>query len=179
MKINKFVSVILILILVSMLSAWSNSYQNSSDKNISGEHSGSAEVPKGLSVAKNPIYKVGSQVVVKADHMKGMYGAKATIVGAYNTTAYIVTYAPTTGGPMVKNHKWVIQEEMKDAGMKTLKPGTEVILEANHMEGMKGAKGIIDLAVPTTVYIINYIPTTGGPVVKNHKWVIETELSVE
>jgi hypothetical protein len=106
-----------------------------------------------------------------------MYGAKATIVGAYDTTAYVVTYTPTTGGPIVKNHKWVIHEEIKNTGPKTLEPGTEVILEANHMEGMMGAKGTINSAVHTTVYMIDYFPTTGGPVVKNHKWVIESELS--
>ncbi len=182
MKSEKFTTGILMLIVVLMLSAWtSSSNQNSSDINMNTEemHSGSAEVPKGLKEAKNPTYKVGSQVVVKAYHMKGMYGAKATIVGAYDTIAYVVTYTPTTGGPIVKNHKWVIQEEVKNAGTKTLKPGTEVTLEANHMEGMMGAKGIIDSAVPTTVYMIDYIPTTGGPMVKNHKWVIESELSAK
>jgi hypothetical protein len=181
MKSKKFTAGILMLILVLMLSAWtSNSIQNSYDKNIMGDmHSSSAEVPKGLKEAKNPTYKVGSQVVVKADHKKGMYGAKATIVGAYDTTAYVVTYTPTTGGPIVKNHKWVIQEDIKNAGPKTLKPGTEVTLEANHMEGMMGAKGTINSAVQTTVYMIDYIPTTGGPTVKNHKWVIESELSAK
>jgi hypothetical protein len=52
----------------------------------------------------NPTYKVGSKVVVKADDMKGMYGARATIVGAYDTTAYGVTCTSTTGGSIVKNH---------------------------------------------------------------------------
>jgi hypothetical protein len=33
-----------------------------------------------------------------------MYGARATIVGAYDTTAYGVTCTPTTGGSIVKNH---------------------------------------------------------------------------
>ena len=182
MKSGKFVTWILMLILMLMLSAWtSSSNQNSSDINMNTNdmHSGSAEVPKGLKVAKNPTYKVGSQVVVKAHHMKGMYGAKATIVGAYDTTAYTVTYTPTTGGPIVKNHKWVIQEEIKNAGTITLKPGTAVTLEANHMEGMMGAKGTINSAVHTRVYMIDYLPTTGGPMVKNHKWVIESELSAK
>ena len=189
MKSKKIVTGIVILIVALLLSAWSsNSNQESSEKNINMDHksmkmdgmlSGSAEVPEGLKVAKNPTYKVGSQAVVKADHMEGMYGAKATIVGAYDTIAYAVTYIPTTGGPKVKNHKWVIREEIKNAGDKTLKPGTEVILEADHMEGMIGAKGTIDSAKHTTVYMIDYTPTTGGPKVKNHKWVTESELSTE
>ena len=142
-------------------------------------HSGSSEVPEGLQEAKNPTYKLGSEATIKADHMKGMNGAKATIVGAYDTTVYTVSYTPTTGGEKVANHKWVIQEEIKDADDKTLKPGTEVTLEADHMEGMKGAKATIDSAEKTTVYIVDYTPTTGGEKVTNHKWVTENELSAK
>ncbi|WP_394514454.1 YdhK family protein [Priestia aryabhattai] len=142
-------------------------------------HSTSSEVPEGLQEAKNPKYKVGSQAIMKADHMKGMDGAEATIVGAYDTTAYVVDYTPTTGGEKVTNHKWVIQEEIKDADDKNLKPGTEVTLEADHMKGMKGAKATIDSAEKTTVYMVDYTPTTGGEKVKNHKWVTESELSAK
>jgi hypothetical protein len=54
-------------------------------------HSTSGQFPKGLREAKNPTFKVGSQAFIKADHMPGMKGAKA-IVGAYDTTAYAVSY---------------------------------------------------------------------------------------
>ncbi len=140
-------------------------------------HSGSGEVPKGLKEAESPTYQVGSKAVINADHMKGMDGAEATISGAYDTTVYTVTYTPTSGGEKVKNHKWVIHEEIKDAGDKPLTPGTEVILEADHMKGMKGAKATIDSAEQTTVYMVDYTPTTGGERMKNHKWVTESELS--
>ncbi|WP_394542667.1 YdhK family protein [Priestia aryabhattai] len=140
-------------------------------------HSTSGEVPEGLQEAKNPKYEVGSQAVINADHMEGMDGAKATIVGAYDTTVYTVSYTPTTGGEKVTNHKWVIQEELKDADNKTFKPGDEVTLEADHMEGMKGAKATIDSAEKTTVYMVDYTPTTGGEKVTNHQWVTESELS--
>lgn len=109
--------------------------------------------------------------------MKGMKGAKATIVGAYDTTAYAVSYTPTTGGPKVTNHKWVIHEEIENAGAEPFKPGDEVVLEADHMPGMKGAKATIDSAEKTTVYMVNYEPTTGGDPVKNHMWVTGSELS--
>jgi Protein of unknown function (DUF1541) len=141
------------------------------------EHSSSGEVPAGLKDAQNPKYKVGSQAILKSDHMEGMNDAEATIVGAYDTTAYAVTYTPTTGGEPVKNHKWVIQQEIKDAGDKTLEPGTKVTLKADHMEGMMGAIGTIDSAEKTTVYMVDYTPTTGGEKVTNHKWVTESELS--
>lgn len=106
-----------------------------------------------------------------------MNGATATIVGAYTTTAYTVSYTPTTGEEKVNNHKWVIHEEIKDTGSEPYSPGTEVILTADHMKGMDGAKATIDSVEPTTVYMVDYTPTTGGEPVKNHKWVTESELS--
>ncbi|WHY68449.1 YdhK family protein [Neobacillus sp. SuZ13] len=143
------------------------------------DHSGTGEVPEGLKEANNPTYKVGTNAIVHSEHMEGMNGAKATIVGAYDTVVYAVTYTPTTGGEPVKNHKWVIQEEIKDAGTKTLEPGTKVTLNADHMEGMMGATGTIDSAEKTTVYMIDYTPTNGGEKVTNHQWVTESELSAK
>ncbi|MCM3169993.1 MULTISPECIES: DUF1541 domain-containing protein [Peribacillus] len=145
--------------------------------NMDMNDSSSGEVPEGMKVAENPTYKVGSKAIINADHMEGMQDAEATIVGAYDTMIYAVSYTPTTGGERVENHKWVIQEDIEDAGDKTLKPGTEVILEADHMKGMKGATAEIDSAEESTVYMVDYTPTTGGEEVKNHKWVTESELS--
>ncbi|WP_454190964.1 DUF1541 domain-containing protein [Paenibacillus sp. Marseille-Q7038] len=142
-------------------------------------HSSSGEVPNGLEEAENPTYPVGSEVILKTDHMEGMNGAEATIVGAYETTAYEVSYTPTTGGESVNNHKWVIHEEIKDLTNETLKDGTEVTLEADHMPGMKDAPAVIDSSEMTTVYMVDYTPTTGGEPVKNHKWVTEEELSAK
>ncbi|GIP25212.1 hypothetical protein J23TS9_03420 [Paenibacillus sp. J23TS9] len=153
----------------------SNSDMNHSDMN----HSGSGEVPQGLKNASNPAFKVGSQAVIQADHMPGMKGATATIAGAYDTTAYAVTYTPTTGGDPVKNHKWVIHEELKDAGEQPYEVGAKVVLEADHMKGMKGADATIESAKHTTVYMVDYTPSTGGEPVKNHKWVTEDELTAK
>ncbi|MEK6990559.1 YdhK family protein [Paenibacillus sp. FSL K6-1566] len=140
-------------------------------------HSGSGEVPEGLKEAKNPTYGIGTQAVIDSDHMAGMKGATATIVGAYDTTVYTISYTPTTGGEEVKNHKWVIHEELQNPGAPPLQPGTEVVVNADHMEGMKGATARIDSAEQTTVYMVDFTPTTGGEEVKNHKWVTESELS--
>jgi len=109
--------------------------------------------------------------------MPGMKNAKATIVGAYDTIVYSVSYTPTTGGARVTNHKWVVQEEIKNAGEEPFKPGSVVTLLANHMPGMKGATATIESAERTTAYMVDYIPTTGGQPVKNHKWLIRSELS--
>ena len=136
----------------------------------------SGEVPEELKVAESPTYEVGSKAFIKADHMEGMEGAKATIVGAYDTTAYAISYTPKSGEEKVENYKWVIHEELQDAGDPPLEPGTEVTINAAHMEGMEGTTAKIDSAEETTVYMVDFTPTTGGEEVKNHKWVIESEL---
>jgi hypothetical protein len=139
--------------------------------------SSSGEVPEGLKTAENPTYPVGGKAIIQDAHMEGMKGAEATIVGAYDTTVYTISYTPTTGGERVENHKWVIHEELIDAGDAPLEPGTEVKTEASHMEGMEGATVEIDSAEQTTVYMVDFTATTGGEEVKNHKWVTESELS--
>ncbi|MFX3637313.1 MAG: YdhK family protein [Candidatus Pristimantibacillus sp.] len=158
-----------------------NPPNNNQQENQAGmDHSNNAgEVPKGLKDAIDPTYKVGSQVIIKANHMEGMNGATATIVGAYDTTVYTVSYIPTTGGEKVTNHKWIIHEEIKDRRDKSYDSGEEVILEADHMQGMKGAKAVIDSAKQTTIYMVDYTPTTGGEIVKNHQWLTESELSTK
>ncbi|WP_433751197.1 YdhK family protein [Falsibacillus pallidus] len=192
MKGKKIAAIFITIITALALSACSSS-DNSSSKKETGEQqkkdgdqmnmdhskmdmSGSDGVPKGLKDDQDPTYKVGSKAIVTADHMKGMKGAEAKIVGAYDTTAYAISYNPTNGGKRVTNHKWVIQEEIQGAGDEELKKGTEVTVNADHMEGMNGAKATIDSAEKTTVYMIDYKPTNGGKTVKNHKWVTESEL---
>ncbi|WLR57197.1 YdhK family protein [Mesobacillus subterraneus] len=141
------------------------------------EHSGSGELPEGLQEAANPTYKVGSKAIITEDHMPGMDGAEAEIVGAYDTVVYSLSYDPTNGGDRVEKHKWVIHEELLDAGDEPLKPGDEVTIHTDHMEGMKGAKAIIDSAEEMTVYMVDFVPTDGSEKVTNHQWVTEDELS--
>ncbi|WP_273852599.1 YdhK family protein [Guptibacillus spartinae] len=155
----------------------SNSSANSESHMEEMEHSGSPEVPEGLKRAEDPTYPEGSKAMIETDHMAGMKGAEATITGAFETTAYVVSYMPTNGGDPVENHKWVIHEELDQPDSGPLAPGTEVTLKASHMKGMEGAKATIDSANQTTVYMIDYMPTTGGEKVTNHKWVTEDELS--
>ncbi|KIY20854.1 MULTISPECIES: YdhK family protein [Mesobacillus] len=153
------------------------SYENNEGDHAGMNHSGSGEVPEGLKEAENPAFEVGREIVVNSDHMQGMNGAAGTIVGAYDTTVYAVSYTPTTGGEKISNHKWVIHEELENAADQPYKPGDEVVLMADHMKGMNGATATIDTAEQTTVYMIDFTPTSGGAVVKNHKWVTEEELT--
>lgn len=141
-------------------------------------HSGTGEVPEGIIKAENPTFPVGSTAIIQADHMGGIKGAEATIIGAYDTIVYTVSYIPTNGGEPVINHKWVIQEDLEGVGEEPLKVGTEAKINADHMEGMKGATATINSAEETTVYMVDYISTTGEKVT-NHKWLTESELAVE
>lgn len=143
------------------------------------DHSGSGEVPADLQKAENPTFEVESQAIIETGHMDGMKGAEATIAGAYNTTAYAVTFTPTTGGEPIENHKWVIHEELENPGDEPLEAGDEVTLAADHMEGMDSATATIDSVEETTVYMIDFTPTTGGEPVTNHKWVTESELTAK
>lgn len=154
-----------------------NTNQESDHMNM--DHSGSGDVPKDLKEAENPAFAAGSQAIIETNHMNGMKGAEATISGAFDTTVYEVTYTPTSGGEPVENHKWVIHEELENPGDQPLKAGAEAVLAADHMEGMDGATATIETAEQTTVYMVDFTPTTGGDPVTNHKWVVENELSAK
>src|SRR5699024_8153892 len=118
--------------------------------------SSAGEVPDDLAEAEDPEYPVDSQAVIKGNRMKGIDGAEATVTGEVETTADSVTDTATTGGGPVEDHKWVIHEEIEDAGDAPFEPGDEVVLEATHMEGMEGATATIDSAEDTTVYMVSY-----------------------
>lgn len=141
------------------------------------DHSSDGSLPEGIMEAENPTYPVGSEAMVETDHMEGMKGATATIVGAFATTAYSINYTPTDGGEEVKDHKWVVHEELEDPAAAPLEEGTEVTVHADHMAGMEGATAEVESAEQTTVYMIDYMSEEDGEEVTNHKWVVEDELS--
>ena len=130
--------------------------------------------PEGIAEASEPTYPVGTEVQLTADHMEGMDGATATISGAFDTYTYSVNYTPAGGGDPVTDHKWVVQEEIEDAGDARLADGTEVTLLAEHMEGMEGVKATIASSTDETVYMVDY--ETDGMKMTNHKWVVESEI---
>lgn len=149
-------------------------YQNAEHSQLHQDNP--EEVPQKLMQADNPAFKKGDKVTILADHMKGMKGAEGEVTGAYKTTAYMVSYTPLTEGAPVKNHKWVIHEELLTGEEPPLEPGTEVVISANHMKGMEGATAVIESAEETNVYMVDYT-STDGEEVKNHKWLIESELA--
>lgn len=130
--------------------------------------------PAGIQEATDPTYAVGDSVILNADHMPGMDGAEAKISGAFDTTTYSVSYTPTDGGEAVTNHKWVVHEELADHGEAPLEAGSQVILNADHMPGMKGAEATIDSSTDETVYMVDF--EMDGMEMTNHKWVVESEI---
>jgi hypothetical protein len=196
MKMKKILSLLVSFLIISLAACGTNNQDNagntgnnteenhqehnSEEENTGHEgldHSGSGEIPEGMNEAENPKYEVGSKAKIEKGHMPGMKGAEATVVGAYETTVYRVSYDPQTGGDRVENHEWVVHEELKEAGEEPFNPGDEVTIEAEHMEGMKGAVAEVDTAESKTVYVIDFTPTDGSDPVKNHLWVTEEELS--
>ena len=130
--------------------------------------------PAGIEEAEDPTYPVGTEVTLTADHMPGMDGATATISGAYDTTAYAVSYTPTDGGDPVTNHKWVVQEELDGVGGEKLKAGDIATITAEHMSGMQGAEATIDSSTDETVYMVDI--DSPEMTMKRHKWVVESEI---
>ena len=131
-------------------------------------------VPEGMTEAADPEYPVGTKVTLTADHMDGMNGATATIVGAYDTYTYAIDYTPTDGKDPVLDHKWVVQEELKDVGDDRLDDGTEVTVTAEHMQGMRGTTATIASSTDETVYVVDF--EADGMTMTNHKWVVESEI---
>lgn len=127
-----------------------------------------------MAAAASPRFPVGSQVTLTADHLDGMVGARATVVGAYDTYTYAVDFTPTTGGGLIEDHRWVVQEEISDAGDERLADGTEVRLAAAHMDGMDGAAARIARSTDETVYVVDF--EADGMKMTNHKWVVESEM---
>ena len=68
-----------------------------------------------------------------------------------------------------------VPEDLQTAENPTYPVGSTAVIQADHMH-MDGAEATISGAFDTTVYTVSYIPTTGGEMVEDHKWVIHEEL---
>lgn len=130
--------------------------------------------PEGITAAADPLYPIGTAVILAADHMPGMDGVQATISGAFDTTTYSVSYTPTDGGDPLTDHKWVVHEELDSPDEAPLAEDTEVVVNADHMPGMDGAEATIDSWTDETVYMVDF--EMDGMAMTNHKWVVESEI---
>lgn len=171
--------IFLILASALVLSACSNKEEQSEEaKNHEGhmKHNDESKAPEDMTETAQGKFEKGDKVTITAGHMPGMKGAEATVKGAYKTHAYVVSYEPTNGDKKVNNHKWVVNEEIKEAPEHGFSAGDTVKLEADHMPGMKGATADIDDVEETTVYMVDYKSKDDGKTVKNHKWMTDDEL---
>lgn len=136
----------------SSMTSDSSASSSGTSEAMGGHKTDGGAPPEGIEQASSPTYPVGTRVTLTADRMPGMKGADATISDAFDTTAYSVSYTPTEGGERVTDHKWVVHEELEDAGDAPLEAGTEVVLAADHMAGMDGAEATIDSSTDETVW---------------------------
>ena len=168
--------IFLILASALVLSACSNKEEHSEGTNNHKDHNDESKAPEDMTATTKGKFEQGDKVTITAGHMPGMEGAEATVKGAYKTHAYVVSYKPTNGDKKVNNHKWVVNEEIKEAPEHGFSAGDTVKLEADHMPGMKGATADVDDVKETTVYMVDYKSTDDGKTVKNHKWMTDDEL---
>lgn len=131
-----------------------------------------------LTPAAAPLYPVGSEVLLNADHMEGMRSAVAKVSGAFDTVLYAVDYVHTETGEPVKAHKWVIREEIEGHGGEPFAAGDTVRLLPGHISSMggEGAEATIAQVLPGVAYMVDFTPTGGGEPVTYHQWVSEDEL---
>lgn len=142
-----------------------------------GHGSGEMTPVEDLAPALYPDFPVGTYVVIHTDHMANMVSARGRISGAYNTKVYGVSYQDPMTGEEIKDHKWVIHEEVANSKGKEYALGDQVILKADHMEGMAGTTATITLIDPGPVYMVDYLPSDGSAEEKNHQWVTGDEIT--
>ncbi|WEV77203.1 YdhK family protein [Janibacter cremeus] len=158
----------------SSMTSGSSESEHGSGEEMTDHQADGGPPPQGAERASSPTYPVGTRVTLTADHLSGTKGAEASISGAFDTTAYSVSYTPTDGGERVTDHKWVVHEELEDPGKAPLAAGTETGLDADHMTGMDGAEATIDRSTDETVYMVDL--TIDGETMTNHKWFVESEI---
>ncbi|UDM31896.1 DUF1541 domain-containing protein [Lentilactobacillus laojiaonis] len=142
------------------------------------------QVPlEGLMVAQAPNFKKGDSVTLLVDHVMAhmvmkMKGAPATIVAGYNTRAYAVDFYTTNDHTLVKDHKWIIQREIKGEtdDSPALSIGSKITIEANHMPGMRGAEATIVDSQEGNIYIVDVPAYEGQKPMMNHRWFMQDEM---
>lgn len=128
--------------------------------------------------AANPEYPVGTEVLLAANHMPGMQGAIARVSGAFETTLYAITYTRRDTGEVVKDHKWVIHEEITGHGEDPFSVGEIITLLPGHISGMggEGVQAEITELSPGVAYMVDFSPVDGSEHITGHQWVSEEEL---
>ncbi|USS91860.1 YdhK family protein [Fructobacillus americanaquae] len=67
--------------------------------------------------------------------------------------------------------------DLPNANQPKYSVGSKITLEADHMTGMKGAKGTVVAAYAVKLYEVDYQPTNGDKKVSGHKWLTKEDFS--
>lgn len=134
--------------------------------------SGNDVIPNNIKYIEYPKYHPGTTVVFKdTTEYPHMENANLVVIDAYNTTAYAVSYKNPAGDTIYT--KWVVQEEIQNAGEQPLQVGDEVFLSPT--TSIPEVKATIDYVEEGPVYIVD-IETADGQIITNYKWVLESEI---
>lgn len=128
--------------------------------------------------AEDPVYPVGTEVILLADHMPGMAGAVGRISGAFDTVLYAINYTRADTGEEVLWHRWVIHEEIEGTGSEPYRTGDQVTLLPGHISGMggEGMQAEIVEVMTGVAYMVDFTPADGTEPIQNHQWVAQEEL---
>src|SRR5699024_8532961 len=88
---------------------WCRVGYSSSDAGAHDHDPNSGPAPEGIQEPTDPRYPVGDTVILNADHMPGVDGAKATIDSSADATVYMVDFE--MDGIEMTNHKWFLENE--------------------------------------------------------------------
>lgn len=114
----------------------------------------------------------------KADTTEPTTTVEETTDTAKDTEDMTEDHASTEDGHgnMEHDESGEIPEGLKVAENPAYPVGSQVVIENDHMPGMKGAKGTVVGVFDTVAYEVTYKDTQTGETVSNHKWVVHEEL---
>mgnify|MGYP002714762170 FL=1 len=114
----------------------------------------------------------------KADTTEPTTTVEETTDTAKDTEDMTEDHASTEDGHgnMEHDESGEIPEGLKVAENPAYPVGSQVVIENDHMPGMKGAKGTVVGVFDTVAYEVTYKDTQTGETVANHKWVVHEEL---
>lgn len=101
---------------------------------------------------------------------------ESTITDTNQTTTEDTSSGSGDHGGMMHDESGEIPEGLEEAENPTYPVGSEVTIQADHMPGMRGAKGEIVGAFDSIAYEITYTDNETGEEVSNHKWVVHKEI---
>lgn len=114
----------------------------------------------------------------KADTTEPTTTVEETTDTAKDTEDMTEDHASTEDGHgnMEHDESGEFPEGLKVAENPAYPVGSQVVIENDHMPGMKGAKGTVVGVFDTVAYEVTYKDTQTGETVANHKWVVHEEL---